>query len=54
MKRERLLHVHYLLADYWKAMERLLYVDPELKNIYNFNENKWNTTLEYPRKNLQN
>ena len=31
-------------------MERLLYVDPELKNIYNFNENKWNTTLEYPRK----
>ena len=22
----------------------------ELKNIYNFNENKWNTTLEYPRK----
>ncbi|AQQ64487.1 MULTISPECIES: DNA-processing protein DprA [Bacillus] len=38
MKRERLLHVHYLLADYWKAMERLLYVDPELKNIYNFNE----------------
>ena len=50
MKRERLLHVHYLLADYWKAMERLLYVDPELKNIYNFNENKWNTTLEYPRK----
>ncbi|MED2979867.1 DNA-processing protein DprA [Bacillus thuringiensis] len=38
MKRERLLHLHYLLADYWKAMERLLYVDPELKNIYTFNE----------------
>ncbi len=36
-KRE-ILHVHYLLADYWKAMERLLYVDPELKDIYNFNE----------------
>lgn len=38
MKRERLLHLHYVLADHWKAMERLLYVDPELKVIYNFNQ----------------
>lgn len=38
MKRERLLYVYYLLVDYWKVMERLLYVDLELKNIYNFNE----------------
>lgn len=37
MKRERLLHLHYFLADHWKAMERLLYVDPELKGIYTFN-----------------
>ncbi len=37
MKRERLLHLHYLLADHWKAIERLLHVDPELKEIYNFN-----------------
>lgn len=36
MKRERLLHLHYMLADHWKAMERLLYVDPELKGIYTF------------------
>ncbi|MGE6589078.1 DNA-processing protein DprA [Bacillus mycoides] len=36
MKRERLLHLHYMLADHWKAMERLLYVDPELKEIYTF------------------
>ncbi|MGE6548468.1 DNA-processing protein DprA [Bacillus mycoides] len=36
MKRERLLHLHYMLADHWKAMERLLYVDPEQKGIYNF------------------
>ncbi|MGE7880718.1 DNA-processing protein DprA [Bacillus sp. NPDC094077] len=38
MKRERLLHLHYMLADHWKAMERLLYVDPELKKIYTFNQ----------------
>ncbi|HDR7791567.1 TPA: DNA-protecting protein DprA [Bacillus luti] len=38
MKRERLLHLHYMLADHWKAMERLLYVDPELEKIYTFNE----------------
>ncbi|MCU4988528.1 DNA-processing protein DprA [Bacillus cereus] len=37
MKRERLLHLHYLLADHWKVMERILYVDPELKGIYAFN-----------------
>ena len=37
MKRERLLHLHYLLADHWKAIERLLHVDPELKGIYTFN-----------------
>ncbi|PFE26193.1 DNA-protecting protein DprA [Bacillus anthracis] len=37
MKRKRLLHLHYLLADHWKAIERLLHVDPELKGIYNFN-----------------
>ncbi|MBJ8070608.1 DNA processing protein DprA [Bacillus mycoides] len=36
MKRERLLHLHYMLADHWKAMERLLYVDPELKGVYTF------------------
>ncbi|HDX9609179.1 TPA: DNA-protecting protein DprA [Bacillus toyonensis] len=38
MKRERLLHLHYVLADHWKAIERLLYVDSELKGIYNFNQ----------------
>ncbi|KFN04370.1 DNA-protecting protein DprA [Bacillus clarus] len=36
MKRERLLHIHYMLADHWKALERLLYIDPELKEIYAF------------------
>jgi len=36
MKRERLLHLHYVLADHWKAMERLLYIDPELNGIYTF------------------
>ena len=25
-----------MLADHWKAMERLLYVDRELKGIYTF------------------
>ena len=54
MKRERLLHLHYLLADHWKAIERLLHVDPELKEYTLLMQNKWNVTLEYPRKNLQN
>lgn len=50
MKRERLLHLHYLLADHWKAIERLLHVDPELKEYTLLMQNKWNVTLEYPRK----
>ncbi|MCE0553706.1 hypothetical protein LQK80_09940 [Bacillus thuringiensis] len=54
MKRERLLHLHYLLADYWKAMERLLYVDPELENIYNFNEKQMEHYTGISSKNLQN
>ncbi|WP_242270748.1 DNA-processing protein DprA [Bacillus cereus group sp. BfR-BA-01310] len=41
MKRERLLHLHYILADHWKAMERLLYVDPELKGIYTYSPNQF-------------
>ncbi|PEW96007.1 DNA-protecting protein DprA [Bacillus cereus] len=36
MKRERLLHLHYVLADHWKVMERILYVDPELNGMYTF------------------
>lgn len=52
MKRERLLHLHYLLADYWKAMERLLYVDPELENIYNFNEKQMEHYTGISSKNL--
>ncbi|KEK25762.1 DNA-processing protein DprA [Bacillus gaemokensis] len=36
MKKERLLHLHYMLADYWKALNRLLQLDPELKELYNF------------------
>ena len=50
MKRERLLHLHYLLADHWKAIERLLHVDPELKEYTILMQNKWNVTLEYPQK----
>ncbi|MFJ8529705.1 DNA-processing protein DprA [Bacillus sp. NPDC094106] len=36
MKRERLLHLHYMLADHWKALKYLLHIDPEVKNMYNF------------------
>lgn len=36
VKRERLLHLHYILADHWKALKYLLHIDPEVKNIYNF------------------
>ena len=50
MKRERLLHLHYLLADHWKAIERLLHVDPELKGIYTFNAKQMECYTEYPRK----
>lgn len=36
MKKERLLHLHYVLADHWKALTRLLYIDPEVKKLYSF------------------
>ncbi|MGG2095873.1 DNA-processing protein DprA [Bacillus sp. S13(2024)] len=36
MKRERLLHLHYCLADQWKVLRRLLYIDPQLTDIYSF------------------
>lgn len=36
MKRERLLHLHYVLADHWKALTRLLHIDPEIKKLYKF------------------
>ncbi|WP_243523880.1 DNA-processing protein DprA [Bacillus pseudomycoides] len=36
MKRERLLHLHYVLADHWKALTRLSHIDPEIKKLYNF------------------
>ena len=54
MKRERLLHLHYLLADHWKAIERLLHVDPELKGIYNFNAKQIECYTGISSKNLQN
>ncbi|MFX3624640.1 MAG: DNA-processing protein DprA [Ectobacillus sp.] len=34
MKRERLLHLHYALADQWHVMAKLLRLDPELERIY--------------------
>ncbi|PEE43676.1 DNA-processing protein DprA [Bacillus pseudomycoides] len=36
MKRERLLQLHYVLADHWKALTRLLHIDPEIKKLYKF------------------
>ncbi|PEA55236.1 DNA-protecting protein DprA [Bacillus pseudomycoides] len=36
MKRERLLHLHYFLADQWKVLRRLLAIDPQLTDIYSF------------------
>lgn len=54
MKRERLLHLHYLLADHWKAIERLLHVDPELKGIYTFNAKQMECYTGISSKNLQN
>ncbi|PDZ12007.1 DNA-protecting protein DprA [Bacillus pseudomycoides] len=36
MKRERLLHLHYVLADHWKALTRLLHIDLEIKKLYKF------------------
>ncbi|WP_242219506.1 DNA-processing protein DprA [Bacillus cereus group sp. BfR-BA-01380] len=36
MKRERLLHLHYCLADQWKVLRRLLAIDPQLADIYSF------------------
>lgn len=36
MKRERLLHLHYFLADQWKVLRRLLAIDPQLMDIYSF------------------
>ncbi|HDX9576983.1 TPA: DNA-protecting protein DprA [Bacillus pseudomycoides] len=36
MKRERLLHLHYFLADQWKVLKRILAIDPQLSDIYSF------------------
>ncbi|MEY8347368.1 DNA-processing protein DprA [Bacillus cereus] len=36
MRRERLLHLHYMLADHWKALTRLVHIDPKIKKLYNF------------------
>lgn len=36
MKKERLLHLHYVLADHWKALTNLLRIDPEIKKLYSF------------------
>lgn len=37
MNRKRLLHLHYMLADNWKALQRLLHIDPSLELMYTFN-----------------
>ncbi|MEN1934334.1 DNA-processing protein DprA [Paenibacillus sp. 102] len=36
MKKERLLHLHYVLADHWKVLTRLLHIDPEIKKLCSF------------------
>ncbi|EMA6341196.1 DNA-processing protein DprA [Bacillus cytotoxicus] len=36
MKRERLLHLHYFLADHWKVLKKLLHMDPQLRDVYKF------------------
>lgn len=36
MKKERLLHLHYVLADCFSALRKLLYLDPKLEYVYSF------------------
>lgn len=36
VKNERLLHLHYMLADHWKALNQLLKIDPDINRIYTF------------------
>lgn len=44
-KRERLLHLHHSLADNWRAMERLLRWDPDLKQLYNLSPHDFSSLL---------
>lgn len=44
-KRERLLHLHHSLADNWRAMERMLRWDPELKQLYNLSPHDFSSLL---------
>lgn len=40
MKRDRLLHLHYALADCFGALRKLLDIDPDLKYIYSFSSSQ--------------
>ncbi|WP_369903003.1 DNA-processing protein DprA [Bacillus manliponensis] len=45
MKKERLLHLHYVLADCYVALRKLLLIDPELKYVYSFSPARLETQL---------
>ncbi|MBO9130166.1 DNA-processing protein DprA [Bacillus sp. 165] len=42
---ERLLHVHYLFANHWKTLLRLLQIDPSLVNLYSYQPSDFETLL---------
>lgn len=54
MKNERLLHLHYMLADHWKALNQLLKIDPDINRIYTFSSAQFKSMRDYLRKNPLN